>query len=189
MLWCPSGGSPGPPTRRQSRSRPGRPRDIASRRSCRRFRNGGSIAATRTPTPVAGSTTITFDDLPSPNRQLNGQYPTGVIDWGTGTWYHSGPYGLFTTRSVSFNGSSFTNGPLGFVASRRLTSLQAFNGGTAASTISVSCAGQGTVQRSVPAGQMVTVQTNWTGTCTTVTIGSTNGGDTNFDNLTIDTGP
>jgi hypothetical protein len=31
-----------------------------------------------------------------------------------------------------------------------------------------------------------TVVTNWTGTCTTVTLGSTNGWDTNFDNLVID---
>jgi hypothetical protein len=32
-----------------------------------------------------------------------------------------------------------------------------------------------------------TITTNWTGTCTTVTIGSTNGWDTNFDDLIYET--
>jgi hypothetical protein len=32
---------------------------------------------------------------------------------------------------------------------------------------------------------LMTIQTNWTQTCTTVTVGSTNGRDTNFDNFVI----
>jgi hypothetical protein len=32
---------------------------------------------------------------------------------------------------------------------------------------------------------LVTISTGWTGTCTSVTIASTNGWDTNFDNLVI----
>jgi hypothetical protein len=35
----------------------------------------------------------------------------------------------------------------------------------------------------VAAGQVATVTTGWTGTCTTVTVGSSNGWDTNFDDL------
>jgi len=40
------------------------------------------------------SQTVTFDDIQ--NRDLNapleGQYPTGVIDWGDGAWFLSGPW-------------------------------------------------------------------------------------------------
>jgi hypothetical protein len=36
---------------------------------------------------------------------------------------------------------------------------------------------------SFAAGQLVTVQTRWTGTCSTVTITSSNGWDTNVDDL------
>jgi hypothetical protein len=31
----------------------------------------------------------------------------------------------------------------------------------------------------------VTIQTNWTAPCATVTVSSTNGWDTNFDNLVV----
>ena len=46
---------------------------------------------TLTPTPTSGQL-VTFDDLSPANRALNGQYPTGVIDWGTNSWYVSGPW-------------------------------------------------------------------------------------------------
>ena len=52
-------------TRPRSRSRPARPRAIASRRSCRSCPSGGSTAATRIPTPAASSS------------GRNGRYLTG----------------------------------------------------------------------------------------------------------------
>src|SRR6185503_18086529 len=54
---------------------------------------------TRTPTPTTGTgtQTVSFDGLSSPNRTLSGQYPSGVIDWGTGQWYLSAPWRRFTT--------------------------------------------------------------------------------------------
>ena len=39
----------------------------------------------------------------------------------------------------------------------------------------------------VNAGQLSTLTTNWTGTCPTVTVTSSNGWNTNFDNLVYDT--
>ncbi|MGH2353761.1 MAG: PQQ-dependent sugar dehydrogenase, partial [Chloroflexota bacterium] len=50
---------------------------------------------TATPSPAAtlppGSVTVTFDDRAGENQLLEGEYPSGIIDWGTGEWYHSGP--------------------------------------------------------------------------------------------------
>ncbi len=146
---------------------------------------------TRTPTPVptvgsGGNQTITFDDLSPQNRTLSGQYPTGIIDWGTNAWYLSGAYGAFDTNSIGFNGAGPTSASFTFVNPRRLIQIDAYNGSNqAASTVTLSCAGQPTVSINVPALRFVTIATGWTGTCSTVTVGSSNGWETNFDNLVI----
>jgi hypothetical protein len=136
-----------------------------------------------------GSQTLTFDDLSNPNRVLNGAYPNGVADWGSNIWYLAGPWGQFNTQSVSFNDQGITSAPVTFVSPRRLVRLDIYNGGPTSSTITLSCAGQTTRTISVAAGQLLTYTTNWTATCNSVTIGSSNGWNTNFDNLVIDTGP
>jgi hypothetical protein len=143
-----------------------------------------------TPTPTATATpiptiTVTFDDLSSPNRPLSGQYPSGVIDWGTSGWYLSGPWGQFSTNSVSFDGGGPTSEAFSFVSSHRLLQLDAYNGGSGSSTITLACNGQSTVSVTLAAGQRTTIATNWSGTCTTVTVGSSNGWWTNFDNLVV----
>ena len=53
--------------------------------------------------------TITFDDTVGQDRVLNGQYPNGVIDWGTNAWYLSAPWRQFTTKSIGFNGPGPTD--------------------------------------------------------------------------------
>ena len=132
--------------------------------------------------------TVTFDNLPNPNRALTGSYPAGVIDWGSSGWYLSGPWGQLTSNSVSFSAgpmsASFT-----FSAPRRLLQIDAYNGGTAPSAVTLACAGQQTVQATLAAGQLTSIATGWTGPCTTVAITSSNGWDTNFDNLAYDSGP
>jgi hypothetical protein len=71
------------------------------------------------------------------------------------------------------------------VTPHRLVQLDAYNGGSVASTVTLSCAGQPTVTVSFPVSQLTTIATGWGGTCSTVTIGSSNGWDTNFDNLVV----
>jgi hypothetical protein len=155
---------------------------------------GGPPAATATPTrtptatatpPPTGSQTVTFDDRAGQDQALNGQYPSGVIDWGTNTWHHAAPWGAFTTKSVSFNGSGVTSRTFAFVTPRRLVSVQAYNGGSGSTTVRLSCPGKPARTATVAAGQVTTIATGWTGTCITVTVNSTNGWDTNFDSLVI----
>jgi hypothetical protein len=152
----------------------------------------GSQSATSTPTQTPTSTptpaptrTVTFDDLTGPNRPLNGQYPTGLIDWSSNVWFLSGPYGQFNTNSVSFNGNSRTSATFSFVAPHLLVQLDVYNGGNSNATVSLSCPGQLTVQANVGGQQQITLQTGWKGTCTSVTISTTNGWSTNFDNLVV----
>src|SRR5206468_1778395 len=102
-------------------------------------------------------------------------YPSGVIDWGANAWYLSAPWGRFTTNSISFNGDGPTSASFTFVAPRRLVRIDAYNGGTGTSMVNISCSGQPTVAASLAPGQFLSMVTGWTGTCTTVTVSSSNG--------------
>jgi hypothetical protein len=135
--------------------------------------------------PSQGSGAINFDDLSNPNRPLNGQYPTGVVDWGTGLWYLSGPYGAFRTNSIGFNGAGPTSAGFTLPTAKRVIQIDAYNGGSTSTTVTLSCAGLPTVSINLAARTQLTIATGWTGTCSSVTVGSTNGWDTNFDNLVL----
>jgi hypothetical protein len=119
-----------------------------------------------------------------PNRVLDGEHPSGLIDWGHDTWYLSGPWGRFTSNSVSFV-SEITDASFTFLSPRRLVQLDAYNGGTVDSTVTISCAGQPTLQVTLGVEQLATLQTGWTGVCASVTFASTNGWDTNFNNIVV----
>jgi len=138
---------------------------------------------TPTPTPVVSETTVTFNDLTPANRVLSGQYPTGVIDWGTNQWYLSGPYGQFSTNSVGFNGPSRFSGPITILNGRSLTSVQAFNGG-GLTTVTLTC---GSVQSvtTIQPSTLVTISPGFVSGCAAITFASSNGWDTNFDNLVL----
>jgi len=149
---------------------------------------GTTAAPTATPTPTTASgtsRTVTFDDLANPNRPFSGQYPSGVIDWGTNAWYLSGPFGDFRTQSVGFNGSGPISATLRILNGQRLVSVDAYNGGSGPSTLTVACAGQPTLTVSLGAGQSTTLRPGWSAACANVTIGSSNGWNTNFDNLIL----
>ena len=136
---------------------------------------------TSTPTPTsipAGSITVTFDDA----ANLSGQYPSGVLDWSGQPWILSDPFGQFTTRSISFTQGP-TQASINVLQGRTLQNLQAFNGGAANSTIAISCSGNTTKTQVVNAGQLTTLSTGFTTPCASLTISSTNGWNTNFDNL------
>jgi hypothetical protein len=98
----------------------------------------------------------------------------------------SRPWGAFTTNSVSFSGSGRTSAAFTFVNPRRLLRVDAYNGGASTATVTLSCVGQPLAQVSVGPGQVRTIATDWTAACGSVTITSSNGWDTNFDNLQLD---
>jgi hypothetical protein len=128
---------------------------------------------------------VSFNELSGVGGPLGGEYPAGVVDWGSDAWLLSGPFGQLTTNSISLTESA-TSGSLRFVTPRRLLSVVAFNGGGGTSTVTLSCAGNPDVTVSVAPNEMLTIESAWTANCSTVTIGSSNGWDTNFDDLTFD---
>lgn len=144
-----------------------------------------SPSVSPSPTPSGTQQTITFDDKYGQDQLLNGQYPQNIIDWGTNLWWHSAPWGKFTTKSVSFNSPSSTAESFSFVTPRKLVSLQAYNGG-GQTTVTLTCPGQPSKQTSIPTDTINTIATGWNQTCTTVSISSTNGWFTNFDNFVVE---
>jgi len=128
---------------------------------------------------------VSFDGLPHLGRVLNGQFPPNAIDWGVNSWWLSGPYGAFKGGSISFNGSGPTAASFNFVGTHTLWNLDAYNGGQSPSTIAISCAGLPTARVQLGAGRLATIVIGWTKPCRTVTISSSNGWYTNFNNLKI----
>jgi hypothetical protein len=133
---------------------------------------------------------VTFDSLANPNRALTGQYPIGVLDWGSSSWYLSGPYDLLTTNSVSFSGQNVTSATVVLVIPSLFTGVEADNGGGTTTVVTLTCTPvvgpplQHLV--TMQPHQVMTIQTGWAVPCSSVTLASTNGWDTNFTNFALD---
>ncbi len=156
---------------------------------------------TRTPTPAPTGTqiTINFDSGVYPTRTpespLTGQYPANIIDWGSSNtaWYYSGPWAPYdSTNSLTFVGdTSPKSATFTFIGGqRKLVSFKAVTSGTNANpniTITATCGSQSLNYAITPAnfGQLITVPTGWANTCSSVTLSSSNGGATNFDDLIV----
>ena len=130
--------------------------------------------------------TITFNDKSGQNTAFSGQYPTGVINWGTNKWWIASPWQKLTTKSISFNGGGLKSAPFTFISPKTLVKLDLYNGGSTAATTTLSCVGNPNKTFTIASKQLLTAQdTGWTTPCTTVTVSSSNGWDTNYDNLVI----
>jgi hypothetical protein len=135
-----------------------------------------------TPTP-GGDLVVDFNALSPTDTALNGQSLTGV-NWASGDWYLSGPWGGFATNSVSFTGAQ-TSEVVTLPSTRHLVSVKACNGGGSSNTVTLNCSGQTPVSQAVGAGLTVTITTGWTTDCAAITVGSQNGWDTNFDDFVL----
>lgn len=152
----------------------------------------GCLAAIVTPAPTAvptqtpsvATTTIRFDDKSAGN--LTGQYPAGVTWEGT-SWAISGPWERLDSQSLAFRSQAITQGTISFSQSTSIVSVVAYNGGTQTSRVEVTCGSQSKVMDVVQKANPVTITTGFSGTCRTATLRSSNGWDTNFDNLVLTT--
>jgi hypothetical protein len=130
--------------------------------------------------------TITFDDMKDAamDAELDGQFPAGVIDWGNGAWYLSSPWLALNTNSISFV-DNISSASFSFVGPHQLVKLDAYNGDSIQSTVTLKCAGQSDKQVQLNAGELRTIETGWSGTCSSVNVSTTNGWQVNFDNLVV----
>lgn len=140
---------------------------------------------TRVPTPIpAGSSIIDFNSGSA--GPIVGAYPTGVINWGSNKWYLSEPWSLLPTKSISFNGGTLKSATFDFVTPQILKKLDAY--ADTDSTVTISCSGLPSKKVNLSAKTLSTISTDWVSACTRVTIASTNGWDTNFDNFVLSAG-
>jgi hypothetical protein len=137
--------------------------------------------------PATAGPLVSFNDKAGQNQKLFGQYPVGLIDWGTsatGDWYHSGPYAGFPTKSASLRNGK-TQGTFTYIGGDRiLVSLQ-LTTGWQPSTVTLKCPGNPDVVVNLAPDEYKTVPTGWTTACSAVTIVSSNGWGTNYDNLLL----
>lgn len=143
-----------------------------------------SPTPTPTPTPFP-PTAFTVDFNNQAAGDLSGEYPIGAINWQSGPWSISAPWKGLTTNNLGLRSATTTSGSFTFMTPRTVTSIQAFNGGTVDSTVTLSCSGNTTKTQVVTVNTLTTITTGWTNPCTTVTLNSSNGWNTNFDNLAV----
>lgn len=139
------------------------------------------------PTPPSGGLTVSFNDRGM--GDLLNQYPSTEINWGTsGLLEIAAPWKSFLTQNMGYttNSTSSLSATFSILKNRRLVSIEALNGGTVASTVSIACTGNTTKTQSVAVNQRLTIPTGWTNNCSSaVTLSSTNGWNTNFDNIIL----
>ena len=126
------------------------------------------------------STTVTFDDQTA-NHVLNGTY--AGITWSSNVWDVDGPITSDSTNSISFHSSTVTGGTFSFVSPQVLLSTQIESNSNMTAMITLSCAGNPTIDAQVAPGATATLTTGWQTPCTTVTVTSSNSWNTNLDNL------
>ncbi|RKG93648.1 DUF4082 domain-containing protein [Corallococcus terminator] len=137
--------------------------------------------------PVGPSTNlITFDTFPGQDEVITGLH--GPLHFIQSDWYIASPWGGFTTKSVSFNGGGLTQGRLSVNGQRRVIGMDAFTWDTGA-TLTLACLDLPTRTFPLTAGQVTHVVTNWTQPCTVFTISTSNGWDTNLDNIELSPRP
>ncbi|RKG71770.1 DUF4082 domain-containing protein [Corallococcus sp. CA054B] len=133
--------------------------------------------------PVGPSTNlVTFDGFDGADEAITG--PRGPFYFVQDKWYLGSPWGGFSTKSISFNGGGVNQGQLNLYGARTIVGLDAFTWDTGA-TLTLSCFNQPTRTFNLTAGQVTHVVTNWQGSCSSVTFATSNGWDTNFDNIEL----
>jgi hypothetical protein len=137
-----------------------------------------------TPAPVL-PITVTFDNLTTVGQPLNGIYPPGMIDWGSGKWHLSGPWAGFNTNSISFANEGSTSAELRLIHPKLLVRVSATT--HTSGDITLSCDGLPDVH-AVFAGTQV-IETGWTASCLNLIVSASNGWETNFDTFVFRDAP
>jgi hypothetical protein len=127
---------------------------------------------------------ITFDDphLPA-GTELQGQYPSGVIDWGSGEWQIGVPQGKFGTFNLSLADASATTAKFSFYSPRIFVGVDVYNGGSEAAVVTVHSPEIREISCTLKPGELQRIRTGWRDPSSSVIFDLKNGGKLRFDNL------
>jgi hypothetical protein len=127
---------------------------------------------------------VTFDDphLPAGTR-LDGQYPSGVIDWGTDQWRINVPEGAFGTFNLALTDPKAASARFRFNSPRIFVGLDVYNGGASEATLTVHSPEFRETSFIVKPGELRRIRTGWNDPTTSVTFDLKNGEGLRFDNI------
>jgi len=114
---------------------------------------------------------------------LNGQYPTGVIDWGTNAWKVCAPAGRMSTFSLCTADARATKARFSFYYPRMLTRLDVYNPLDRDVTLKIRAPEMRERTFTLKAGQLQRIGTDWVNQVSEVSLEAEGLTALRFDNL------
>jgi hypothetical protein len=114
---------------------------------------------------------------------LEGQYPSGVIDWAADQWRINVPEGRFGTFNLALADSTAKTAEFSFYWPRIFVGVDVYNGGTSEATVTVRCPEIREISFTIEPGTMRRLRTGWRDASSTVAFELKNGEGLRFDNL------
>ncbi len=128
--------------------------------------------------------TITFDDPHlAAGTLLEGQYPSGVIDWAPGEWRIGVPRGGFGTFNLVLVDPKASTAEFRFYWPRIFVGVDVYNDSATDATVTMRCPEMREVTFTVKAGELRRLRTGWQDPSSSVRFDLTNGEGLEFDNL------
>lgn len=127
---------------------------------------------------------ITFDDPHlAAGTLLNGEYPSGTVDWGNDQWRISVPQGVFGTFNLTLADSSAQTAKLRFSSPRLFVGIDAYNGGTSDAKVTIRSKETGEASFTIAPGRLQRIRTGWREPSSGVDFQFTHPEGLRFDNL------
>ena len=127
---------------------------------------------------------ISFDDPHlAAGTPLLGQYPSGVIDWGTGAWQISAPSGKFGTFNLALADTKATQAEFSFYAPYIFVGVDVYNGGDSNATITFRSPENREIGFTIKPRELRRLRTEWRDPSSQVSVNFTEGSGLRFDNL------
>ncbi|MGA7315442.1 MAG: hypothetical protein WBX22_15865 [Silvibacterium sp.] len=130
------------------------------------------------------SSFITFDDPHlAAGTPLLGQYPCGVIDWGSGEWEIGTPFGKFGTFTLVRSDLKARQGEFNFYAPRIFAGIDVYNDADSDATLTVRSPETREVSYTIKPKELLRLRTGWRAPTSKVIFDFTNDHALRFDNL------
>ena len=127
---------------------------------------------------------ITFDDphLPA-GTPLEGQYPSGLIDWSKGDWQIGTPFGKFGTFTLTLADPKAQHAEFGFYGPRIFVGVDGYNDGDTDVTVTIRSSETREISFTLKPKELRRLRTGWRDLSSRVFFDVTNGQAVRFDNL------
>jgi hypothetical protein len=127
---------------------------------------------------------VTFDDPHlSAGTTLQGQYPSGVIDWAANEWKIGVPQGKFGTFNLVLADPHAGSGEFSFYAPRVFLGVDVYNGGSSEAIVTIHSPEIREMSFTIRPGELRRLRTGWRDPSSSVIFDFKNGNGLRFDNL------